>query len=81
MYNVGVSLRKRYNRLIPSHGLYETSYMNVMSSYAERCLMSAQSFFAGFLMPINKLHNLSIQWQPVAVNSVPRNQDRVRTFI
>lgn len=72
-----MGLRKRYTHLIPTDGLYANSYLNVMSSEAERCLMTAQSFSAGFLPPVDNLNILPIQWQPVAVTSIPRSQDRV----
>lgn len=64
--------------LLPSNGFYSTSEMYVLSSAAERCLMTAQSFLAGLLPPTNKeLHRLPINWQPVAVNSVPRDRDKL----
>lgn len=53
-----------------------------MSSATERCLMTAQSFLAGFLPPNDDVDDqrtsLPIKWQPVAVNSVPRESDRVK---
>lgn len=53
--------------------------MYVLSSAAERCLMSAQAFLAGFLVPEKSV--LPISWQPVAVNSLPRDRDNVRIHI
>lgn len=57
--------------------------MYVMSSATERCLMTAQSFLAGFLPPNHddQRHLLPINWQPVAINSVPRDRDRVKFFL
>lgn len=80
MYNLGTNLRLRYYRLLPSNGLYTKENMFVLSSAAERCLMSAQSFLAGFLPPLTNQNNLPIIWQPVAINSVPRDRDNVFIF-
>lgn len=88
-YKLGVKLRERYRSLLPKNGFYSTNEMYVMSSATERCLMTAQSFLAGFLPPnvddgddddVHR-HLLPIKWQPVAVNSVPRESDRVQTFL
>lgn len=75
MYKLGQILHKRYNTLLPDDGIYSSKNMYVRSSYAERCLMSAQAFLAGFIVP--KRSSLPFSWQPVAVNSLPRNQDNV----
>lgn len=72
-------LRKKYHRLLPADGIYHKDNMFVLSSYAERCLMSAQGFLAGFLPPNEKKNLLPITWQPVAINSVPRDRDKVRS--
>lgn len=79
-YNLGVRLRERYRTLLPKNGFYSTKDMYVMSSATERCLMTAQSFLAGFLPPNDddKHSLLPIKWQPVAINSVPREYDRVK---
>lgn len=70
-------LRPKFIRLLPSNGFYSTENAYILSSAAERCLMSAQSFLAGFLTPIKSQQNLPIEWQPAAINSVPRDRDRV----
>ncbi|XP_031618760.1 lysosomal acid phosphatase isoform X2 [Contarinia nasturtii] len=75
-YTLGTKLRNRYIKLLPSNGFYTTKEMYVLSSAAERCLMTAQTFLAGFLPPPNG-HQLPIKWQPVAVNSVSRDRDRL----
>lgn len=77
MYNFGKSLRKRYNQLIPSNGIYSSDFMNVQSSATERCSMSGQSLMAGFLPPVGESYGLPIPWQPIAITSMPRSQDRV----
>lgn len=79
MYNLGRTLNIRYKRLLPLDGLYSKEDIYVLSSAAERCLMSAQSFLAGLLQPSKTF--LPIPWQPVAVNSLPRDRDNVRIHI
>lgn len=75
MYTLGRILNARYKRLLPSDEIYSTNEMHVLSSAAERCLMSAQAFLAGFLPPPRKM--LPLSWQPIAVNSLPRDRDNV----
>lgn len=77
MYNLGKNLRPRYYRLLPPNGLYSKDNMYVESSYAERCIMSAQSFMAGFLPPLENTNPLPIPWQPAAINTIPRDRDTV----
>lgn len=81
-YKLGVRLRERYRTLLPKNGFYSTNDMYVVSSASERCLMTAQSFLAGFLPPndADERHLLPIKWQPVAIHSVPRQNDRVNNF-
>lgn len=75
MYHLGKLLRPRYYRLLPPNGLYSKDHMTVVSSYAERCIMSAQSFMAGFLPPLENNNPLPIPWQPAAINVLPRDRD------
>lgn len=75
MYNLGKNLHTRYYRLLPQDGLYSKEEILVQSSYAERCLMSAQSFMAAFMTPLENRNPLPIPWQPVPVRSLPRTQD------
>lgn len=77
MYQLGKLLRPRYYRLLPPNGLYSKEHMTIVSSYAERCIMSAQSFIAGFLPPLENTNPLPIPWQPAAVNVLPRDRDTV----
>lgn len=78
MYQLGANLRLRYYKLLPPNGIYTQSNMFVLSSASERCLMSAASFMAGFMPPLEVRNKLPIGWQPVPINSVPRLQDSVR---
>ncbi|CAD7084339.1 unnamed protein product [Hermetia illucens] len=75
MYNLGKTLRMRYYRLLPTNGLYSKDEMHILSSAAERCLMSASSLLAGFLPPLESRNILPIPWQPVPVNLIPRDRD------
>lgn len=78
MYKLGELLRKRYHKLMPSDGLYSKEALHVLSSAAERCLMSASSFLAGFMPPLSNNNNpLPILWQPIPINSMPRDRDYV----
>ena len=79
MYNLGKNLRMRYYRSLPKNGLYTKNEMYVVSSAAERCLMSAQSLLAGFVPPLNNpsIPGLPILWQPIPVNILPRKEDIV----
>lgn len=77
MHQLGANLRQRYYKLLPSDGVYSKANMFVLSSAAERCLMSAASFLAGFMPPLEVRNKLPVGWQPVAINSVPRMDDYV----
>ena len=78
MYNLGKNLRSRYFRLLPSNGLYTKEKMYVLSSAAERCLMSTESLLAGFMPPLDTNNPLPVLWQPIPINSIPRDRDNVR---
>lgn len=80
-YNLGKNLRMRYYRLLPPNGLYTQQQIRVMSSAAERCIMSANSLLAGFMPPLEHTNLLPIQWQPVPVMSVPRHEDIVSLVV
>ncbi|KAH8311267.1 hypothetical protein KR044_005295 [Drosophila immigrans] len=74
-YNLGRNLRMRYYRLLPSNSIYTQQQVHVLSSAAERCVMSAQSVLAGLMPPLDNNNVLPIPWQPVAVNTLARNDD------
>lgn len=77
MYNLGKNVRLRYYKLLPPNGLYTKENMYVLSSYAERCQMSAASFLAGLMPPLVNRNSLPIPWQPIPINSVQRDRDYV----
>lgn len=54
--------------------------MFVASSYAERCIMSAQSLLAGFVPPLENRNVLPIPWQPIPVHVFPRDRDHVMSI-
>lgn len=81
MYNLGKNLHTRYYRLLPKDGMYSKEEIMVQSSYAERCLMSAQSFMAGFMPPLENRNPLPVPWQPIPIRSLPRTQDYVSFVI
>lgn len=78
LYNLGKHLRSRYERLLPSDGFYSEDNMRVLSSYAERCIMSVQSLLAGLMPPDEVGNPLPMPWQPVAVNVLKGAEDYVR---
>lgn len=75
MYNLGKNLHLRYYRLLPKDGMYSKEEILVQSSYAERCLMSGQSFMSAFMPPLDNRNPLPIAWQPIPIRSMPRTQD------
>lgn len=76
MFHLGKNMKLRYYRLFPSDGLYSRDEIQVTSSAAERAIMSAQSFLAGFMPPLEHNNPLNpLGWQPVAISMVPREQD------
>ncbi|XP_030369769.1 lysosomal acid phosphatase-like isoform X3 [Scaptodrosophila lebanonensis] len=74
-YNLGKNMRMRYYRLLPSNSIYTQQQIHVLSSAAERCVMSAQSVLAGFMPPLENNNVLPIPWQPVAINTLARSDD------
>lgn len=76
MYNLGKTLRKRYQGFISEY--YSPEELSVISSYAPRCQMSAMTLLAGLYPPVGKqVWNKDLLWQPIPVNPIPRNIDNV----
>lgn len=80
-YRRGIWTRKRYDHLIGGRP-YHSELLNMMSSFPERCVISAQLFLAGFYPPISEdteKWNEKLSWQPIPVYTNPRG-DRVSIF-
>ncbi|KAK0157701.1 hypothetical protein PV328_011406 [Microctonus aethiopoides] len=78
LYNLGAWLRNEYDSLIDKK--FKSSQVQIKSSYADRCIMSAQALLAGLFPPIKKdkfINDLS--WRPVPVQPIPRNLDKLIT--
>jgi lysosomal acid phosphatase len=75
MFNLGRNLRHRYLKLIPKNGFYSQKVISVKSSWKDRTIMSAQSFLAAFMPPLENLNKLPFAWQPVPVYSIRREID------
>lgn len=78
MFTLGKYLRQRYWRLLPRDGLYSKENMEIISSSEDRCVASVESFLASFMAPPVKNNPLKINWQPVAINTIPADRDNVR---
>ncbi|XP_076284181.1 testicular acid phosphatase homolog [Lasioglossum baleicum] len=75
MYNVGQWIREKYGSVIG--GKYESRLSLVRSSYADRCLMSAQALLAGLYPPTSDQTFVEgLNWRPVPVHSTPRALDK-----
>lgn len=77
MFNLGKKLYTRYYQLLPKDGFYSKEEILVQSSASERCVLSAQSFLAAFMPPLENHNPLPIPWQPIPVQTVPRLSDFV----
>lgn len=76
MYHLGKLLREQYHTFLPEYYIAENVY--VKSIYADRCIMSAQTFLAGLFPPKgDQIWNPNLLWQPIPVKSVPRHLDNV----
>ncbi|CAB3365834.1 Hypothetical predicted protein [Cloeon dipterum] len=76
MYLLGKYLRKRYQSLIPP--LYQFEDIYVLSSDADRCIMSVEVLLNALYppLPFEKIHP-SLDWQPIPIHTVPRDLDKV----
>ncbi|GJQ66093.1 hypothetical protein Trydic_g5771 [Trypoxylus dichotomus] len=74
MYDLGSSIRAEYSWFIPQYYLANDVY--VLSSYADRCHMSAQLLLAGLYPPVgDQIWNKDLLWQPIPIHSVARSND------
>ncbi|XP_076226193.1 lysosomal acid phosphatase-like isoform X1 [Nomia melanderi] len=75
MYNIGEWIRNNYGPVIGKK--YESRLSVTQSSYADRCLMSAQALLAGLYPPTaDEVFVQGLNWRPVPVHSTPRNLDK-----
>ncbi|XP_055306002.1 lysosomal acid phosphatase-like isoform X2 [Sitodiplosis mosellana] len=74
-YNLGLKSRQRYNQLLPSNDMADEIY--VRSSAKKRCLMTARHFLAGFLLADNGLQRSANRSQPIAINIIPKERDKL----
>ncbi|KAF5274603.1 hypothetical protein FQA39_LY07215 [Lamprigera yunnana] len=76
MFTLGELLRNTYKDYLAEY--YKNDGLVVRSSYAHRCIMSAQCLLAGLYPPVKEqIWNPSLLWQPIPVTYVPRNEDNV----
>lgn len=76
LYNVGRWIREEYGALIGNK--YKSTTTLIRSSYADRCIMSAQSLLAGLFPPKPEdMFVPGLAWTPVPVHATPRNMDKV----
>ncbi|XP_043792754.1 lysosomal acid phosphatase-like isoform X1 [Apis laboriosa] len=76
MYNIGQWIRTEYGSIIGN--TYDSTLSLTQSSYADRCIMSAQVLLAGLYPPTNEEIFVSgLTWRPVPVHSTPRHLDKM----
>ncbi|KAG7204215.1 hypothetical protein KM043_002046 [Ampulex compressa] len=76
MYDVGRWMREKYGSLIGNE--YRAESVSVRSTYADRCIMSAQALLAGLFPPTpDEIFVPGLLWRPIPVHSTPRNLDKV----
>ncbi|XP_071648410.1 lysosomal acid phosphatase-like [Temnothorax longispinosus] len=78
LYNVGQWIRLKYGGIIGRK--FESTATLVRSSYADRCVMSAQALLAGLFVPSTEdMFVPGLAWTPVPVHSIPRSLDKLIT--
>ncbi|XP_066594251.1 lysosomal acid phosphatase-like isoform X2 [Prorops nasuta] len=76
LYNLGQWIRNNYGFLIGKK--FYSSVISVESSYADRCIMSAQALLAGLFPPsVDDMFIPNLAWRPVPVHSTPRDLDKI----
>ncbi|KAK9306122.1 hypothetical protein QLX08_003169 [Tetragonisca angustula] len=76
MYNVGQWIRNEYGSTIGNK--YESDLSLIESSYADRCIMSAQALLAALYPPTTEeIFVPGLIWRPVPVHSTPRHLDKI----
>ncbi|XP_072758830.1 lysosomal acid phosphatase-like isoform X2 [Anoplolepis gracilipes] len=78
LYTVGQWIRHEYGVTIGNK--FESATTIIRSSYADRCIMSAQALLASCFKPSPEDMFLpGLAWTPVPVHSIPRNLDKLIT--
>jgi hypothetical protein len=76
MYTLGLKLKEQYSGFIPDY--YFPEDVKMRSSYADRCLMSAEALLAALFPPRDQqIWNENLLWQPIPIHYVPRSQDNL----
>ncbi|XP_070165902.1 lysosomal acid phosphatase-like [Polyergus mexicanus] len=76
LYDVGQWIRQEYGTIIGNK--FKSATTLVRSSYADRCVMSAQALLASLFAPSPEDMFLpGLTWTPVPVHSIPRNLDKL----
>ena len=76
MYKLGQEFREMYEQFLATEYISENVY--TLSSYADRCQMSAQLLLAGLYPPVKEqIWNTNIMWQPIPVHYLQRHLDNV----
>lgn len=76
MYNLGAFFRKYYANFLSE--FYSFNETRILSSYADRCHMSAQLLLAGLYPPKKEqIWTTELLWQPIPVHDMPRHLDNV----
>lgn len=78
LYKVGKWIRKTYGEIVGFK--YDSSHILISSSYADRCIMSAQSLLAALYPPTpEEVFIPGLAWRPIPVHPIPRNMDKIIT--
>lgn len=76
MYNLGDRIRKKYSFFLSDYFIPDN--MKVLSSYSDRCLMSAELFNSGLFIPkYEQIWDTDLLWQPIPISYKPRDEDNV----
>lgn len=78
-FTLGLKSRQRYKQLLLSNDVYLPDEMYVRSSAKKRCIMTARHFLTGFSLSDNDPDSLSVSSQPVAINIIAKERDKVRS--
>ncbi|KAK2584977.1 hypothetical protein KPH14_008508 [Odynerus spinipes] len=75
LYSVGKWIRKTYGSIVGFK--YDSATTLIRSSYADRCIMSAQSLLAGLYPPTpEEIFIPGLAWRPIPVHPIPRDMDK-----